>query len=83
MLYSVIATIRIKLISPTIIALSSNNTEMHYLNSRRNGGRGCQSPNSRWCFSTYEKACIEDFRRKASISAGRVPQPVSPQWRQN
>src|SRR5699024_792370 len=49
----------------------------------RNGGRGCQPPNSRWCFSTYEKTCIGDLRRRASISVGSVPQPKSPQWSQN
>ncbi|WP_164508059.1 hypothetical protein [Lapidilactobacillus wuchangensis] len=33
-----------------------------------------QLPNYRWCFSTYDKTCIEDFlQKKASSSVGRVP----------
>ncbi len=42
----VVRIILVKLICPTAIALTSNTAEMHYLNSRRNGGRGCQPPNS-------------------------------------
>ena len=36
-----------------------------------------QPPNYRWCFSTYDKTCIGDFRRKASISVGSVPRQAA------
>ncbi|WP_164508086.1 hypothetical protein [Lapidilactobacillus wuchangensis] len=36
-----------------------------------------QPPNYCWCFSTYNKTCIGDFRRKASISVGSVPRQAA------
>ncbi|WP_164508254.1 hypothetical protein [Lapidilactobacillus wuchangensis] len=40
-------------------------------------GSGCQPRNYCWCFSTYNKPCIGDFRRNASINGRRVPQPAA------
>ncbi len=38
-----------KLINPTIIALTTKNSAVYYFNFRRNGGRGCQPLNLRLC----------------------------------
>ena len=85
------------LISPTITDLTPNNNEVSCIRSRRNGGRGCQ-PIVLYLRRSLREAAkfylaiyrlVEGFylrllrQQEAQINAGRVPQPASPQWRQN